>query len=280
MIFELPSLNTVLLADSWARVFSIAFGLVIGSFLNVVIARMPREASLTWPGSQCPGCQAPIRFYDNIPVLSFLWLRGRCRSCRAAISLRYPLVELMTALLFLAATLRFGLTIVTVARDWPFLAILVAITFIDLDHRIIPDRLSLGGLVWGLLTSWMDPQLGVLPAVMGAALGFGVFYLLAWAYLRLANRSGLGGGDIKLLAMLGAFLGMHGVLSTLLLSSLTGSVVGIAYALWLRKRGDQANEAGTPLGQVAIPFGPFLVIGGLYAYLFSDVLWLPFMNLM
>lgn len=274
---DLPiALNGALLSAPLDRAAAVAFGLVVGSFLNVVIARVPRGQSVIRPGSRCPGCAAEIRALDNIPVLSYLWLRGRCRGCRAPISPRYPLVEIMTALLFLAATLRFNLTPVTVFRDWPFLSLLVAITFIDLDHRIIPDPLSLGGLAWGLLTSWMDPQLGVLHALIGAGVGFGIFYLLAWTYLRLAGRSGLGGGDIKLLAMLGAFLGVSGVLTTLLISSITGSVAGLAYAYWVRKRGDSDQAVGTPISQVAIPFGPFLVIGGIYQYLFSDLLWLPF----
>lgn len=254
------------------------FGLIIGSFLNVVIARLPEGRSIVRPGSACGGCGAPIRWHDNVPLLGFALLRGRCRACRAPISLRYPLVETITALLFVTSYLAQGLTPTLFLRDWPLLATLVAVTFIDLDHRIIPDPLSLGGLALALATSWLDPRLGLAGSAAGAAIGFGVFYFFAWAYLRLAGRSGLGGGDIKLLAMLGAFLGPSGVFCVILVSSVLGSVLGIAWALWNRRRsgdGSGAADAADVLG-LAIPYGPFLVVGALYYYLLGDWLWLQF----
>jgi leader peptidase (prepilin peptidase)/N-methyltransferase len=248
--------------------FVIAFGLLIGSFLNVVIFRLPRNESIVSPGSHCTGCAAAVRWFDNIPVLSYLLLRGRCRKCGAKISVRYPVIELLTSLLFLAAYLRFGPGWLLFIHDWPFVALLIAITFIDLEHRIIPDELSLGGLVLGLATTWAVPDVGFTGSLIGAAAGFGVFYFFAWVYERLTGRSGLGGGDIKLLAMLGAFLGINGVFWTILVSSVLGSLIGIIWAMVSRKG---------PLMRTAIPYGPFLVIGALYYYFFGDI-WFRFMN--
>jgi leader peptidase (prepilin peptidase) / N-methyltransferase len=250
------------LPPALASAFAIGAGLIVGSFLNVVIARLPHGQSLARPRSRCPGCGAAIAAYDNVPVLSYLLLRGRCRSCRAPISVRYPVVELLTALLFQATHLKFGLTPLLLARDWPFVSLLVAITFIDLDLRIIPDRLSLPGLLLGLATAALTPGLGLLPALAGAALGFGLFYGMAWLYLRLTGRSGLGGGDVKLLAMLGAFVGPLGVLVTVMVSSIVGSVAGIAWGV--------AHRAEGGIMKSAIPFGPFLVVGALYYYLLND----------
>jgi leader peptidase (prepilin peptidase)/N-methyltransferase len=247
-----------------------ALGLVLGSFLNVVIARVPEGRSIVAPPSHCPQCSAPIRWYDNIPLLSYAWLKGRCRSCRAGISPRYPLVEFLTGLLFVAGAVKYGWTWVTVVRDWPMILILVSVTFIDLDHRIIPDSLSLGGVALGLATAYWDWRVGLAGALEGAALGFGVFYAMAWIYQRTTGRSGLGGGDIKLLAMLGAFLGPSGVFCTILVSSVLGSLIGIAWAI-LAKR-----KEGEGVMKVAIPYGPFLVVGGLYYYLLGDWLWLQF----
>jgi leader peptidase (prepilin peptidase)/N-methyltransferase len=260
---------------------AIGYGLIIGSFLNVVIGRLPKGESLVRPGSRCPNCKHAIRWYENIPVLSYIFLHGKCRSCKAKISFRYPVVELLTALLFLSAKLRFGWSYELVFRDFPFLSILIAVTFIDLDLRIIPDRLSLGGLAWGLLTSVVfsffpslgsGTAMGWIPSFMGAAVGFGLFYSLAWIYYRLTGRSGLGGGDIKLLAMLGAYLGVGGVFTTILVSSVFGSLVGISWALL------QRGKSGQSVMTVSIPYGPFLVVGGLYHYFLSDLIWFQFMN--
>jgi leader peptidase (prepilin peptidase)/N-methyltransferase len=253
--------------SSYFAIVSILMGLVVGSFLNVVISRLPSGESVVRPRSRCPRCRKTIAWHDNIPVLSWLVLRGRCRSCGKPIPVIYPVVELLTAFLFLAATLKFGWSPLLCVRDWPFLALLVAITFIDLRHRIIPDELSLGGLVLGLATSWWSPEPGLLQSAFGAALGFAIFFAFAWGYQALAKRSGLGGGDIKLLAMLGAFLGPMGVVTTIVLSSVIGSVAGLAWAMAARKRDFMS---------FAIPYGPFLVLGALYYYLLGDILWLPF----
>lgn len=248
---------------------TLSLGLIIGSFLNVVIHRLPRGKSVVRPGSSCPSCRKKIKWYDNFPVFSYLALRGRCRHCRHTISIRYPLVELITALLFFAVFEKFGWGPLLFVRDWPFVAGLIAVAFIDLDHRIIPDEISLGGLVLGLITAGWVPGLGWVPSILGAALGFGLFYGFAWLYEKITGRSGLGGGDIKLLAMLGAFLGSAGVFYTVLLSSVLGSIVGISWAL-IAKQGRVMT--------VAIPYGPFLVVAALMYYFWGDQIWFQFMR--
>ncbi|MBC7691109.1 MAG: prepilin peptidase [Methylotenera sp.] len=248
----------------FSNALAICFGLVVGSFLNVVVGRLPEKKSIIKPPSHCPKCLTPIKWYDNVPVLGWLWLGGKCRSCKTPISVRYAVIELLTALLFLTAKLKFGWEPMLIIRDWPWISLLIAITFIDLEHRIIPDELSLGGLCLGLLTAHWVPGLGLIQSMAGAAIGFGVFYGIAWFYQWRTGSSGLGGGDIKLLAMLGAFLGPFGVLATILISSLAGSVIGIAWAMITRQKS---------VMKVSIPYGPFLVIGGLYYYLLGDGLW-------
>lgn len=254
------------------------FGLLIGSFLNVVIYRLPRRQSLFHPRSACPNCSRPIRWYENIPVLSYLFLRAKCAGCSAKISFRYPLVELLTAVLFLAAYLKFGWGWYLVYRDFPFICLLISICFIDLDHRIIPDRLSLSGLILGLVTAFFVPDVRFLGAFFGAVVGFLAFYIPAFLYERLTGRMGLGGGDIKFLAMLGAFVGVSGVFTTIFVSSILGSIVGITLGI-IQRRGKGASDRPELL-KVSIPYGPFLVVGGLYSYLLADVIWSPFMNLM
>lgn len=227
------------------------FGLLIGSFLNVCIYRLPRNESLVFPASHCPACSAAIPPWFNIPVVSYLLLRGRCSSCAATISAIYPLVELLTALLGLALYLRYGLTV-------PFFvlallcAALVVVAFIDLEHQIIPDEISLSGIVIGFACSFFIPQLGWLNSLLGILSGGGSLYLVAWGYERFTGKEGMGGGDIKLLAMLGGFFGWKAIPFIIFVSSLIGSVIGIT--VMLIKKQD---------GKLAIPFGPFLVIGAL-----------------
>jgi len=252
----------------WHNLGTVLFGLIVGSFLNVVIYRLPRGQSIVLPRSSCTNCRQPLRWRDNIPLVSYLILRAKCRTCSSTISFRYPAVEFLTALLFLASQYHFGWSPLLVLRDWSFLAILIAVTFIDLEHRIIPDVLSLGGLVLGLVTCWWVPDLGWVSSFGGAALGFCIFYSIAGLYERMSGRSGLGGGDIKLLAMLGAFLGPRGVFATILISSVFGSIVGIGWATIVGQK---------KVMKTAIPFGPFLVLGALYYYFFGDTLWLRFM---
>jgi leader peptidase (prepilin peptidase)/N-methyltransferase len=249
------------------HLFSIFCGLLAGSFTNVLIYRMPRKMDWVMKRSHCTSCDRVIPWYENIPALSYLALRGKCSSCGSKISIRYPVVELLTAFLFLATETKWGLTPLTVLRDWPMMLLFMAITFIDLEHRLIPDRLSFPGVTWALLTSYWVPNLGLLGSVLGAAIGFGLFYLVALYYEKRSGQMGLGGGDIKLLAMIGAYSGVPGVFTTLFVSSICGTLAGIVWAKASRQES---------LLKTSIPFGPFLVIGALYYALLGDILWLPF----
>jgi leader peptidase (prepilin peptidase)/N-methyltransferase len=234
---------------------SFVLGAVIGSFLNVCIYRIPAGESVVRPRSRCPQCLTPIAWYQNIPILSYLLLRGRCGACGVRIAPRYALVEALTGALFLLVLWRFGLqSFVPVL--WLFAAVLVVITFIDLDHQIIPDVISLPGIVVGFACSFLIPWVSWSDSLLGILAGGGSLYLVAWLYALLAKKEGMGGGDIKLLAMIGAFLGWKAVFPIIFFSSVLGVLVGVP--LMLVKRAD---------GKLAIPFGPFLAAGSL-AYLF------------
>lgn len=244
-------------------------GAVIGSFLNVCIVRIPKGQSIATPPSHCPNCQARIRSYDNLPLISYLWLRGHCRSCRATISPRYFFVELLTAVLTTLLFLRFGLTTAFFIYLL-FGAALIVISFIDLELQIIPDVISLPGIVVGLVASllhypWPREHLVLPPSpldsLLGVLVGGGILFLVAWLYERATGVEGMGGGDIKLLAMIGAFLGWPGVPLSLFFASLAGSVIGLAMMAITR--------SGLKL---KIPFGPFLCLGALIYLFFGDVL--------
>lgn len=230
-------------------------GAVVGSFLNVCIYRIPAGQSIVTPRSSCPHCGSLITWYQNIPVLSFLLLRGRCGRCRAPIALRYPLVELLTGLLFLLVAYRFGWQSF-VPLLWALCAVLVVITFIDLDHQIIPDRITLPGIPLCFLASFFIPWVSWTDSLLGILAGGGSLLLIAWLYQVLSKKEGMGGGDIKLLAMLGAFLGWKAVFPILFFSSVLGTLVGVP--LMLIKK---AN------GKLALPFGPFIAAAALI-YLF------------
>lgn len=262
-----------------SNLFVIILGLLVGSFLNVVIYRLPRGESIVHPRSHCPKCDYYFPFYLNIPVLSYLFLRGKCFKCKNVISIRYPLIELMTALLFLSAKLRFGFSYLLFFKDFPLISILIAVTFIDLEHRIIPDSLSLGGLGLGLFISFFDPHLGWEQSLIGAIVGFCFFYGIAWFYMKRTGNMGLGGGDIKLIAMIGAFMGINGVITTIFLSSVLGSICGIILAFKEKKNTQNQNESTEGLLKYSIPYGPFLVVGALYYYLLGEILWHPLMHL-
>lgn len=229
----------------------------MGSFLNVCIYRLPRSISLIRPRSMCPGCKAKIAFYDNVPVASYLWLRGRCRHCGTAISLRYPLIELVSGLFAVAVFIRYGLSWEGIFL-YALVAALLVITFIDIDHKIIPDVITYPGIVVGFLTSLVLGRITYKESLFGIILGGGVLLLIALGYYLLTKREGMGGGDIKLLAMIGAFLGWKGVIFTVFVGSAIGTVVGIALAL--------RTEGGRKL---AIPFGPFLSLGALLFLFFG-----------
>jgi leader peptidase (prepilin peptidase)/N-methyltransferase len=235
------------------------FGAVIGSFLNVCIYRLQREESIVTPGSRCPSCGKAIAWYDNLPIVSFLLLLGRCRACRAPISWRYPLVEALNGAGYLLLLRQFGLS-------WPtliyalFFSALVVVTFIDLDIQIIPDVISLPGIAIGLAVSYWLPQ-GFVSSLIGFVVGGGFFWLVAEVGSRILKQEAMGGGDIKLIAMVGAFLGWHNVLLTIFLASLAGASVGLSLMVvkgWGRK---------TP-----IPFGPFLVLGAVLSLFFGTTI--------
>ncbi len=247
------------------------FGALIGSFLNVCIYRMPRDRSIVWPSSRCTSCSNPIRPWDNVPILSFLLLGGKCRVCKARISLQYPLVEALNASCYVLLLWRFG-------PDWPFLiyalfaSALIVITFIDLEFQIIPDRISLPGIPLGLLAGSLilpDPfmraeQLGWQSSLIGAASGFLFYYFIAFAGEKIFRKEAMGGGDIKMMAMVGGFLGWKGVILTTFLGSLFGSVIGVLMMLFRgREKGSQ------------IPFGPFLALGALVSLYFGQeiIIW-------
>ncbi len=230
-------------------IFSFLLGAAVGSFLNVCIYRLPAGESIVSPPSRCPACGARIRPWDNIPVLGWLILGGKCRDCGAPISPRYPFVELLNGLLTLALFLKFGPS-PTFLVLFVFCSALVAITFIDLDHQIIPDVISLPGIVVGFACSFVLPWLGWKSSLMGIVAGGGSLLLVAWLYELFTKKEGMGGGDIKLLAMMGAFLGWRSVPFIIFASSLIGSVIGVTLMLIQKKD-----------GKLAIPFGPFLAAG-------------------
>jgi leader peptidase (prepilin peptidase) / N-methyltransferase len=232
-------------------------GLAIGSFLNVVIHRLPRGESLISPGSHCPACSYALRPSDNIPIVSYALLLGRCRKCRAPISARYPVVELATAVLFVLHYAVFGWTPLLAVRLL-FSAAMVALFVIDLDHRLLPDRITLPGIVVGLAASLLLPP-GIRDALIGTLAGGGVLWGIGEAYYRYSGEEGLGGGDVKMLAMIGAFLGWQLVLVTLVFSSIAGAVIGlIVIAI---KRGDM---------KYALPYGTFLSIAALVSSLYGE----------
>ena len=250
------------------HIVSIIFGAIVGSFLNVCISRLPKGESVVRPGSHCPKCNVPIRFYDNIPIISYFLLRGKCRYCKAPISIQYPVVEAMTALSSLYLYLTFGISL-SFIYYFLFVAGLIVITVIDLYHQIIPDVISLPGIVVGILGSLVVPENSFWVSLIGTISGGGSLFLVAIAYQWLFKREGMGGGDVKLLAMIGAFLGWKAVILTIFLSSLIGSIIGIVVMLF----------KGKDL-KFAIPFGPFLALGAVISLFWGEELikWYLYLN--
>lgn len=247
------------MTDIILSTFCIVIGAIVGSFLNVVIIRLPQEdSSIVFPSSHCPKCNKNISWYDNIPVISFLLLKGKCRSCKAKISFQYPLVEILMAILSYALFERFFISF-TFVIYFLFCASLLAIIFIDSYHQIIPDLISLPGIVAGFAFSFFNPLVTWQSSGLGVLLGGGSLYLIAATYFLLTKRDGMGGGDIKLLAMIGAFLGWQSLPFIVFGSSLLGSVVGI-FAMLQQKKG----------GKTVIPYGPFLS-GAAILYIFFSV---------
>jgi len=233
-------------------------GSIIGSFLNVCIVRIPQGMSIVLPASHCPACRTPIPFYDNIPLLSYILLKGRCRHCRTPISFRYVVVELLTPVLLLLLYMHYGLSL-ALACAFIFVASLIVITCVDLVHQIIPDVISLPGIPFFFLCSFFVPWVNPVQSLWGIAVGGGILFVFAAGYKLLTKKEGMGGGDIKLLAMIGAFLGWRGALVTLVVAACLGSVIGLALIICKGKN-----------LKYAIPFGPFLAFGALCALLFGD----------
>lgn len=235
-------------------------GLIMGSFLNVCILRIPRGESVIRPGSRCPKCKTTIRWFDNVPLLSFFWLRARCRRCGGKISWRYPLVECLNAGGWLGIVHTFGWNRSALVYGL-FLSLLLVVMMIDIDHLVIPDVISLPGMVIGFFASAFILPLGWVGSLLGMALGGGILWLLAAVSPYLFGKEGLGGGDIKFLAMIGAFLGWQHVCMTLFLASSAGALVGIGLmAFRYMERGQY------------IPFGPFLALGSVASLFFYQEL--------
>jgi leader peptidase (prepilin peptidase)/N-methyltransferase len=248
------------------------YGLVIGSFLNVCIYRLPRDLSVVKPRSFCPGCEKPIAWYDNIPVVSYFLLGRKCRHCGTGISFRYPLVELITGLLFFLIVLALGPKAVAI-KLCVLCALLVGLTFTDLDSLILPDELTLGGTAVGILFAWFVPVddivarvvlsiagfhpsphwASVAESVVGAVVPAGFLGLGGWLFEKIRHKEGLGFGDVKMMAMVGAFLGLRAALLTLVVGSIAGSVIGLIYIYATKK------DAST----YELPFGTFLGFAGI-----------------
>ena len=236
------------------------FGAVIGSFLNVCIYRLPREESVAWPSSRCPTCRKPIAVYDNIPIVSYLFLHGRCRACQSPISFRYPLVEAANAIGYVGVFWMFDFTAVACFYA-ALVSALIVVTGTDLSHTMIPDVVTLPGIIVGLLGAALILPISVVDSLMGILVGGGILWFLAWISPYVFGKEGMGGGDIKLMAMVGAFLGWQPVLLAIMIGSLLGSLVGGGLIVTGVRRREQY-----------IPFGPFLAIGSLLALLFHQPL--------
>jgi leader peptidase (prepilin peptidase)/N-methyltransferase len=245
------------LEDQWfMAVIAGVFGLLLGSFMNVCTLRWPTDESVIRPPSHCPGCQSPIRWFDNIPVLSYLLLRGRCRSCGAHISAQYPLVELAVGLIWAGTFWQHGLS-VEAARSGVFLTLLLGIAITDARFYIIPDQFSLGGGVIGLALAPFAGGISITEALLGAAVGFFILLAVAKVGTRLFKKDAMGGGDLKMMAMVGAFLGLPGVLLTLFLGALMGSLI--------------FGPISWKTGKL-VPFGIFLAVGAAVTYGWGDLI--------
>jgi leader peptidase (prepilin peptidase)/N-methyltransferase len=247
-------MNDVVIALSFA-----VLGLVVGSFLNVCIHRLPRRESIAWPASHCTACQRTLAWFENVPVVAWLALRGRCRTCGARIGLTYPLVELITGAVFAGGYLIYGLTPLLAVRLL-FACAMIVLFVIDLQHRILPNVITVPGTVVGLVLSVVLPP-GWVSSLIGVVVGGGLLFAMGEAYYRFRGVEGLGMGDVKMLAMIGAFLGWQNALVTLMLASFGGAVLGVI--LLSTRRGTM---------QAALPFGTFLAVGAAIAAVVGDSL--------
>jgi len=237
------------------------FGLCIGSFLNVCIFRLPISKSIVYPPSSCPGCGYMIKIYDNIPILSYMFLLGRCRQCKTHISIRYPLIELLSGFFAVCTFIKFGLNLEGFVY-YVFIATLLVITFIDIDHKIIPNVISLPGIPIFFIAAFAVSSVTLKDSLLGILIGGGSLYAVAWTYCLITGKEGMGGGDIKLLAMMGGLIGWKGVLFTIFIGSAVGTVAGLIVMLYTRMN-----------MKLAVPFGPFLSIGAItYIFFGSEII--------
>jgi leader peptidase (prepilin peptidase)/N-methyltransferase len=242
-------------------VYAFGVGAIIGSFLNVLIVRLPRREDFFVKRSHCPRCQAVIRWYDNVPLLSYLILRGKCRHCQQPISTQYPLIELATGLLFVVSFQLYGLSLQMVLVD-VIIAMLLVVTIIDFRHYIIPDLITIPGIVAGLVFSLVNPLLSPLDSAIGLVAGGASLYLFAVAGEYLFKKEALGGGDIKLAAMLGAWLGWQ----NMIIIFFGGALLGLIFALVQMARSSQVRETRL------IPFGPFLSLAAVITLFWGEEL--------
>jgi leader peptidase (prepilin peptidase)/N-methyltransferase len=253
--------------------FVFFFGAIVGSFLNVCIYRLPLGKSIVTPPSSCPKCGKRIKWYDNIPIFGWLMLGGKCRFCKNPISIRYPLIELLTGLLSLATLIYLGSITAYLLIFCFFIAPMIVVTFIDLDYQLIPDIITVPGTIIGFLIHIaLFPDMlsyKIFNSVAGIVVGGGFLFVVGWLFLIIKKQEGLGGGDVKLMAMIGAFFGWKAALFTIIVSALIGSVVGVTYILISKK--DM---------QLAIPFGPFIVAAAFLYFFFGQQIMYWYFNLL
>lgn len=230
-------------------------GSIIGSFLNVCIYRLPRNKSIIFPSSYCPSCNTKIKWFDNIPIISFILLQGKCRSCKGKISLRYPLVEILTSVLLILLYSRYSLSLSFFAYSLLTFSLII-VTFIDFEQQIIPDEITYPLIVIGLILSFFSPRIGIIDSILGILICGGLLYLIV-----IVSRGGMGGGDVKLAAAIGSFLGFKAGLASLVFAFISGGLVGAILLL-----------TGIKGRKDPIPFGPFIVFGALIIVLFSELI--------
>jgi len=258
-----------MLGELWpVYLFTAVVGLIVGSYLNVLIHRIPMGKSTVLPRSRCPYCGGAIRALDNIPLLSFLLLRGRCRRCGAPISLRYPFVELVTSVLFVIALHRFGLQTGLISC-LVFVCLMVLLAAIDVEHFLLPDKITLPAILIGLLLQFWNDATRFTDAILGVLIGAGILILVINFWFWLRGDEGMGLGDVNMLALVGAFLGWQGVLTTLFLATLSGAAAGLSL-LALGRLGLQSR----------LPFGLFLALGGIASIFFGDTLYSLYVGLL
>lgn len=243
----------------WLVTFFI-FGLILGSFFNVCIWRIPREESIVKPGSHCTRCNAEIKWYDNIPVLSYIILRGKCRKCGEPFSVRYAAIELLTGILYALTYHYFGFQIFTIFV-LIYISFMIIMSFIDIDHFILPDRFTLTLIPLGILASFFRIDFSWTDSLIGILTGGGLIFLFSGLYYLLKKTPGMGGGDIKLMAGVGAYLGFSNTLLTLLIGTLSGTVIALPYVFLKKKKMDSM-----------LPFGPFLALAAIICLFWGDVI--------